>query len=329
MRPVSRLLSVFLALILLGSSLATVSAHPDADVEDDENYGVTLGITRTDSKTLVRLDTKLTFNVVVVRTGQHEILNAQLASVTPGGYAPQTIDLTGSISKDVTYVVSAGDLPSGTSARLVPIRFKLTFTPQDGDGSNNHGQVTIVSNEELVQVSRSVQSDSDETSEIELFIDMEPPDELEKGEKVTFTARVRTGKYGLRSSRLLYIRKQLYDEDGEKLGGSTRAVTFTIRPYKSRSLSEDFTRSYTLKQADEDAATIEFTYEFTIEDTHVRFDDGSPPDLDSDFEEVYEDKWVLGASSGSHADTGADDKADPDAYNTRWENQRGESYARE
>ena len=296
MRPLSRLLSVLLALILLGASLLTVSAHTTP--EDDDDYGVTLGITRTDSKTAIRLGTILSFNVVVVRAGEHNVLNALLSSVTPGGYAAQSIDLDGKdgIAKDVKYRVSTGDLPTGTTARIVPIRFKLTFTPEHSDNST-HNSVTIVSNEELVPVTRNVESDDDEVSEFELFLDMEPPDEIEKGEKVTFTARVRTGKYGLRSSRVLYIRKQLYDADGEKIGGSTRAVTFTIRPYKSRSLSEDFTRSYTLKQTDEDAATIEFTYEFTIEDVHLRYDDGSPPDLESDFEEVFEDRWVLGAAA--------------------------------
>ncbi len=298
MRPVSRLLSVFLALILFGSSLATVSAHPDADVEDDDNYGVTLGITRTDTKSAVQLGTILTFNVVVVRSGVHNILSASLSSVTPGGYAATALDLDGKdgIAKDVRYRVSSGDLPSGTTSRIVPIRFKLTFTPEHGD-SSTHTAVTVVSNEELVPVSRKVVSDDDETSEVELFVTMEPPDEIERGEKVSFAFRIRTGKYGLRSSRLLYIRKQLYDVDGDKIGGSTRAVTFSIRPYKSRSLSEEFTKTYTLKQTDVDAATIEFTYEFTIEDGHLRFDDGSPPELESDFEEVFEDKWVLGAAA--------------------------------
>ncbi len=300
MRPVSRLLSVLLALVLLGASLLTVSAHDDSDIEDDDNYGVTLGITRTDNKTSVRLGTMLSFNVVIVRAGEHNILSATLSSVTPGGYAAKVLDLDGKdgIAMDVKYRVSTGDLPTGTTARIVPIRFKLTFTPEHSDNST-HNAVTVVSNEELVPVTRTVESDGDETSEVEIFVDMEPPNELVKGKKVEFTFRIRTGKYGLRSSRILYVRKQLYDEDGDKLGGSTRAVTFTIRPYKSRSLSDDFTKSYTLKQTDEDAATIEFTYEFTIEDVHLRHDDGSPPDLESDFEEVYEDRWVLGAAAAT------------------------------
>lgn len=296
MRPASRLLSFLLVLILLGSSLVTVSAHSDADVETDGNYGVTLGITRTDTKTAIQLGTILTFTVVVVRVGPHSITDASLSSVTPGGYAATTLDLAGrdGLAKDVKYRVSTGDLPSGTTARIVPIRFKLTFTPGHINGDAAHtSPVTVVSNEELVPVTRAVEADDDEKSEVELFLTMNPPNVVEKGKKVTFTMRVRTGKYGLRSSRLLYIRKQLYDADGEKIGGSTRAVTFSIRPYKSRSLSDDFTKTYTLKQADEDSARIEFTYEFKIEYGHLRFDDGSPPELESDFEEVFEDKWVL------------------------------------
>jgi hypothetical protein len=148
-----------------------------------------------------------------------------------------------------------------------------------------------------VTVTRTAEEASDDKSEIALSITMEPPRRIAKGEKVTFTMTMSTGKYALRSSRSLRIHKQLYDADGDKIGGQVTAKSFLVRPLRTESTGLESTQTYTLTQSDVDAATIEFSYRLVIEDTHLRFDDGSPPELKSDFEEVFEDEWVLGAAA--------------------------------
>ena len=74
MRPLSRLLSVFIALILMGTSLGVVSAHtgdPDAKkyalvtVEIDGDKGV-------DADNPANVNDELSFNVTVYRIGDHQ-----------------------------------------------------------------------------------------------------------------------------------------------------------------------------------------------------------------------------------------------------------------
>ena len=60
-----------------------------------------------------------------------------------------------------------------------------------------------------------------------------------------------------------------------------------------------------------------------IEDTHLRFDDGSPPELKSDFEEVFEDEWVLGRRGDANTDAGGDADAGAGAH---WQHERGDDY---
>ncbi|MCY4438063.1 MAG: hypothetical protein OXE05_12115 [Chloroflexi bacterium] len=301
MRPVSRLLSVLLALILLGASLLTVSAH--STPEDDDDYGVSLSITRTDDKTTMRVGTVLTFNVILEVTGEHEIpCPVTLTSVTAGGIINKQLCATGSIDRntpaineEVKYTVRSGDL-GPAERRIAPIQFRISFAPTHS-GDNPHSSVTIRSNREFVTVTRTAEDDSDDSSEIALTVTMEPPRRIAKGEKVTFRMTMTTGKYALRSTRNLRIRKQLYDENGDKIGGQVTAKSFFVRPLRTESTGLESTQTYTLTQKDVDAATIEFSYEFEIEDSHLRYDDGSPPDLDSDFEEVFENTWVLGEAA--------------------------------
>ena len=109
-------------------------------------------------------------------------------------------------------------------------------------------------------MTRTAEEAADDKSEIALSITMEPPRRIAKGEKVTFTMTMSTGKYALRSSRSLRIRKQLYDADGDKIGGQVTAKSFLVRPLRTESTGLESTQTYTLTQSDEDAATIEFSY---------------------------------------------------------------------
>lgn len=303
MRPVSRLLSVLLALILVGISFTMVSAHTASETDDD--YGVSLSITRTDDKAAVRVGTVLTFNVILEVTGEHEIpCPVTLTSVTAGGITNKMLCNTGDpnidrntpvINEEVKYTVRSGDL-GPAERRIAPIQFRISFAPTHSGGTA-HSSVIIRSNRESVTVTRTAEEAADDSSEIALSVTMEAPRSIAKGEKVTFRMTMTTGKYELSSSRSLRIRKQLYDEDGDKIGGQVTATSILVGRLRTESTGPERTQTYTLTQKDVDAATIEFSYKFVIEDTHLRYDDGSPPDLESDFEEPFEDTWVLGAAA--------------------------------
>ena len=91
MRPLSRLLSVFIALILMGVSLGAVSANEDATADHEDgsvdhvrdltinpadssypNYGARVVISRVDGESPVYPGTTLKFRVLIIR-GNHNI----------------------------------------------------------------------------------------------------------------------------------------------------------------------------------------------------------------------------------------------------------------
>ena len=302
MRPVSRLLSVFLALMLLGASLLTVSAH-DTPVSDDD-YGIEFLIDRRDTKTTVTPGTVLTFFVSVELTGGHNVpYTAILSSVA--GYGPKRLgedssdDLTVGgrtvTSKLVEYTVQRSDL-AGASRRTALIQFRLTFAPGH-TGGDPHGGVIFKSNKVPVVVVKKGQTASDDTSEVDVIMDMEPPARFAEGEKVTFTLTVTTGEYWLFRSKPLRIRKQLYDADDDEIGSATtirRAII--IRPLKTESESDLSPVTYTLTEEDAAAARVEFSYELVITDNDLRDDDGNSPNLDSDFEETFAWSESIGAA---------------------------------
>lgn len=142
MRPLSRFLSVFLALILIGLSLVTVSANDkgllgntdthedgsvdhshDPDGEDDDaattgdndtsrpTYGAKVIISRTDAKSPVYPGDKIKFRVLVVR-GNHDI----------PGQAPA--DVSTSATEAGTFLVRTGDegIAEVQSAETVTMR---------------------------------------------------------------------------------------------------------------------------------------------------------------------------------------------------------------
>lgn len=278
-----------LALILLGASLLTVSAHETPTQNDD--YGISFTIDRNDDKTSVVPGTVLTFYVVVQRTGVHNVPStAQLASVTPGGYPGQNLGtaLTQEsqiVAKTVKYTVQPTDL-AGASRRTALIQFSLTFAPGHTGGSD-HEEIVFKSNKVPVVVTQKRQTASDETSEVNLIMEMASPSRFAKDQKVTFTLTVTTGKYWLFRSKPVRIRKQLYAADGGKVGGATTAKSIIIRPLKTEAQVSLSPVTYKLTEKDVAAARVEFSYEISITEDDLRDDDGNATDHESDFQETF------------------------------------------
>lgn len=302
MRPSSRLLSVFLALILVGISLLTVSAHDNSDhTEANPTYGARVILTRTDDKDPVHPGTLLTFSLYVQRGNEHGIPDD--ATLTSPGSSPVEIGdylLVGgrqAITKEIEYTVQPSDL-GGAIRRAAPIRFTLTFTPVE-DASDNtytgdHPQAVVLSNDYPVIITKKSEASSgDGSAEVEIVFNVEEPDDIEEGEEVTFSVSAVTGKYALVTKPFL-IRKRLYDDNGDRIGAATHARTIIIRYLNTNSVSAEETATYVLTEKDIEAATIEFFYDFTIEDTDLRNSDGTSSDLEEDYEETFRGSHIIG-----------------------------------
>ena len=291
MRPVSRLLSVLLALVLLGASLLTVSAHTTPTQGDD--YDVVLSISLIDDAVTITPGTNLTFSVLVQTTGQHNVLAKALLSAG-SGYTPTVLGEALTVggrtitTKEVEYTVQPSDL-AGAARRTALIQFSLSFTPGHTDNTVHAGTAIIKSNKvPIVVVKEGRTTSSDDSSEVNVVMDMEAPPRIAEGEKVTFTLAVTTGKYWLFRSKPVRIQKQLYDANDRKIGGaSTIRRTIVIRPLKTEAQSDLPPVTYTLTEDDGEATRIEFSYEFDITFSDLRDDDGNPPDLDTNFEETF------------------------------------------
>ena len=304
MRPVSRLLSVLLALILLGVSALTVSAHDTP--EQGDTYGVDFSIDLRDTKATITVGTELTFFIAVEVSGAHSVpCTAVLQSKTAGAYGPLALcspstDVLRSgareiVSKEVEYTVRPDDLGAG-SRRTAGIQFYLTFAPGHF-GGNSHEQVIFKSNKVPVDIVKKVQVTTDDTSEIDVFMDMTPPARFAEGQKVKFEVTMTTGDYWLVSSELVHVRKQLYDADGDEIGRATTAARILLRPLRTDSEITLKAATYTLTAEDVAAERVEFFYEFFIEYDDLRDDDGDSPNLESDFEESFD--WSRSIGPGA------------------------------
>ncbi|MDE2816326.1 MAG: hypothetical protein OXK81_06440 [Chloroflexota bacterium] len=302
MRPLSRLFSVLLTLMLLSVSLLTVSAHDStAHTETNPTYGARVVLTRNDSKDPVHPGTLLTFSVYVQRGSQHGIPST--ATLTSPGSASTTIGAAlvvggrEAITKEIEYTVQPSDLGGGIR-RAAPIRFTLTFEPVDTDGSSpyagTHPKAVVMSNEYPVIITKKSEASSgDGSAEVEIVFSVEEPDVIAEGENVKFTVSAVTGKYALVTKPLI-VRKRWYDENGERTGPTTHARTVIIRYLDTNAVSPEYTATYVLTERDADAATIEFFYELTIEDTDLRNADGTSTDLDEDYEETFRGSHIVG-----------------------------------
>ena len=299
MAPLSRLLSVFLALILMGLSLATASAGDNHPAKS--TYGATVSLSRIDSTAAdkIHVGTALQFRVFV-RRGDHDIpANFAVVGVTRGGSLTATFteSVTASnslVSKTIDYVVAEGDL-GNAARRLVPFQVQMTFTPDEHSG--NHPQATVMSNIIGVFVTKRPGS-GDTSSGVTLAFGITEPDTIAVGKQVGFRLRVSTSKYGLLGNSLI-IQKQLYDANGAKKGAAKTVTLFGIPHLLKGAVSEEQSQSYTLQKEDVDAGAgrVEFFYRWVVEDSHLLDANGSPTDdLRDDFSQVFTRSHFLGGA---------------------------------
>ncbi len=318
MRPLSRLLSVFLALVLLATSFLVASAH-----SGDSTAKIT--IARVDTESDVHVGTKLKFLVIIERGGHNIIHTATVGSVysqdvdgtdtlsapnvqlgTASGVAAGTgtddaftgsdpaltsASPVGTIAEFV-YTVQDGELGSAQQ-RTIPIQFQLIVAagvdddPTAGDGHPHLNTDTDDSgtNDQLVIKSNVVNvvvtkdpGTGDGASQVTVNVAMTRPDDIAASEKVKFTVSSETGKYGF-GPKPLIVSKQLYDEDGDKDGGLVAVAVFTLADLQSNSVSAEQSKEYTLVQDDIDASKVEFSYAVEITAADL---DGEPANYATD-----------------------------------------------
>ena len=267
----SRLLSVFIALILLASGFLVASAH-------DGDYTARVTIVRTDSEDPVHPGTKLKFTVIIDRGGHDIPFGTQVGSVftntgTTKSAPDQAIgeDADDNLTESnpfkeftgVTYTVDAEEL-GNAQTRTVPIQFVLTLdAAPTGHGTN----ATVMSNTVDVVVTKQPGAAAD-THGVEFIYNGAPPDEIAVGKKVTLTLTAITTEYGL-TAQTVVVSKQLYDADGEK-GDSATIGVFRVDQLGTDATGQEEKIEYPLRKEDIEASKVVFSYSHEI--TDVRFE---------------------------------------------------------
>ena len=288
MRQLSRFLSVFLALILLGASLLTVSAHaPDATTGNDStnkgsNYAsiaVELTSDKGTAETPANINNTLDVTISVYRlVSDHKIASATLAgphaTLTNDDGAVEELNDTNSYREvKLKYTVQASDLGSA-SERTATLTWTLNFTAvPDATGTDNHTAQSVTGTVQVVVAKRG----DGEVGASELSLDFgdEPVIEVKKGAELKFTADIVTGKYGFAGKTLL-ITKQYYDEDGDKDGVALPAVSVVIPALGDNARIDGQKTSpetYKLSQRDidvlDDGGMIKFAYELVVNEANL------------------------------------------------------------
>ena len=292
MRLLSRFLSVFLALILLGASLLTVSAHaPDTTTGNDStNKGstyATIAVELTSDKGTAEapanINNTLDFTISVYRlTSTHRIVSATLAgpntadNVTEDDATVEELNDTNSYREvKLKYTVQASDLGSA-SERTATLTWTLNFTARSAEGNSETNDHTVQSVTGTVQVVVAKRGDGEVgASELSLDFGDEPVIEVKKGAELKLTADIVTGKYGFDGKTLL-ITKQYYDEDGDKDGVALPAVSVVIPDLGDNARIDGQKTSpetYKLSQRDidvlDDGGMIKFAYELVVNEADL------------------------------------------------------------
>ena len=301
----SRLLSVFLALILMGLSVATVSGHDATDnttpkAADLVSVEVVLN---SDVETASPGDA-LKFQVTVLRIADGHTFTGTVDG--PDGdedIASFTLDDDTPIkTMEVSYTIRQSDLGTDAVERTADLVWTFTLTDTatlgtalhtDGDNTETH-TVTAGTNDTAtgsVEVTLVKRPDADGGV---LGIDLDlsgttAPDTHAKGDKVTFKLVVTTGDtYQLRIAKTLVVMRQLYDADGEKVGKAIPSAVFTIPALQTGSRTDVLKsapeyHALQTAEADEiaDGGKLVFSYSVTINETDV-LKDGKVVDLDKD-----------------------------------------------
>ncbi len=327
MRQLSRLVSVFLALILMGASLMVVAADDKvttgANAETQGlDHGAKVVISRVDTESPVYPGTELKFRVLIVRSG-HDVRGTAAATylertgVTAGtkyidgddftehndgrttAEADKTKDLTEkapTFSTEFKYKVSDGDLGDNAANRTVDIQFTLTFlaTAMDADGNRTNAETHAVTSNTVPVLVEKKPNEGAGSSGVTMTFAGADPDELAAGKKIKFTLTARTGKYGLGATKLVEIMRQRYSDADTKDGDPVTVNFLTIPTLETDSVSNEESVEYVLRQEDIDAHKVEFSVKVEIELDDIRKADGTAV-LKTDIH-----GWTKDTLEGSH-----------------------------
>jgi hypothetical protein len=295
-------LSVFIALILMGLSVATVSGH-----EDDENTPkaadlVSVEVVLNSDVESASPGDELKFQVTVLRIADGHSFSG---SVT----GPDGVEVIEAFPLDddnpiktaeVTYEIASTDLGAAVerTADLVWTFTLETPVTTDGDDTESHA-VTVGTNDtatgsaEVTLIKRP--GGDAEVVGVDLdFSGTTEPETLAKGEKVTFKLVVSTGDtYSLRAItesnwKSLVVVRQLFDADGEEVGNAIPSAVFTIPSLKTGSTSdvlESAPKTHALQTAEvdeiADGGKLVFSYTLTVNETDI-LKAGNVVDIDKD-----------------------------------------------
>ena len=283
MRPLSRFLSVFLALILMGLSFLTATAH-----EATGNVGkniVRVTVERTDEKEAVYPGEELEFTVIVELLLDHTIGTADGAAdggtlAGPDGATDQEdVDLSSTISylafEKVKYEVRASDLGNAQS-RTATLTWTFTFEADTGL-TNVHTTPQTATGSVDVDVEKRPDAEGGVAQlELDFSASTAPTgDDIARGAKVTFKLTASTGDYKV-AAKSLVIKKQLYDGDGDKVGNLVSVASIAIPELDSNAESPSLKSSpetYNLLQSEvdeiEDGGKLVFSYSHSITENEV------------------------------------------------------------
>lgn len=288
MRPLSRLLSVFIALILMGLSFLTASAH-----EATGNVGkniIRVTVERTDDKEMVYPGEELEFTVIVELLLDHTIGGS---AADDGGilYGPdydsadtaanrdkEDVDLSSTVSyiafEEVKYKVRSVDLGAAQS-RTATLTWTFTFDADTGL-TNAHATQTATGSVDVDVMKRPAAEGGVAQLELDFGASTAPTgDDIARGAEVTFKLTAKTGDYKI-AAKSLVIKKQLYDADDTKVGNLVSVASIAIPELDSNSESaslESGPKTYKLLQSEvdeiEDGGRLEFSYSHTITENEV------------------------------------------------------------
>ena len=298
MRPLSRFLSVFLALILMGLSFLTATAH-DATGNVGKNV-VRVTVERTDEKEAVYPGEELEFTVIVELLLDHDIGGTgdfdggvlygpdyTGAPIDPTGTIDQVgldarddddqadVDLSSTVSyiafEKVKYKVRSADLGNAQS-RTATLTWTFVFL---ANGHDTAAQTATGSVD--VDVTKRPDAEGGVTQlELDFSASTAPTgDDIARGKEVTFKLTASTGDYKIKAKSLV-IKKQLYDGDGDKVGNLVSVASIAIPELDSNAESPSLAsgpKTYKLLQSEvdqiEDGGKLVFSYSHSITEDEV------------------------------------------------------------
>ena len=257
MRQLSRLLSVFIALILMGLSVATVSGHADSATNTIPKVAdlVSVEVVLNSDVESASPGDELKFQVTVLRIADgHTVTGVVNGPDDAEDIASFTLNDASPIkTMEVSYTILAADLGTAAAARTADLVW--TFDASDlahddtaqaahtfADGTND----TATGSAEVALVKRAA-ADGGVLGITLDFSDTTEPDSLAKGEKVTFKMVVTTGDtYSLPALadgpdtdsdpdywKSLVVVRQLYDANGDEVGnGGFRQPCLPFHPLR-------------------------------------------------------------------------------------------------